>query len=105
MAICSVSSMTLRRQNAPRMPNALVVHFKWTNSRMIGKQEEVIWFLPHLPTQEQSRNSEPLCNLAFGVWNLRLPQFNRISLRVMHAGEPAVRIRLRVHLDLDSSGL
>jgi len=25
MAICSVSSMTLRRQNAPRMPKALVV--------------------------------------------------------------------------------
>src|SRR5580700_385245 len=56
--------------------------------------------------QEKSRNSpELLCNLAFGVWNLRLPQFDRISLRVMHAGKPAVGIRLRVHLDLDSSGL
>jgi hypothetical protein len=56
-------------------------------------------------TQEKSRNNPGLlCNLAFGVWNLRLPQFDRISLRVMHAGKPAVGIRLRVHLDLDSCG-
>src|ERR1700730_15437893 len=56
-------------------------------------------------TQEKSRNSpELLCNLAFGVWNLRLPQFDRISLRVMQAGKPAVGIRLRVNLDLDSRG-
>jgi hypothetical protein len=72
----------------------------------VGKPE-VIRLLSHLPvTQEKSRNSpELLCDLAFGVWNLRLPQFDRISLRVMHAGEPAVGIRLRVNLDLDSCGL
>src|SRR5260370_29263557 len=51
------------------------------------------------PTQEKSRNSpELLCNLPFGVWNLRLPQFDRISLRVMQAAEPPVGIRLRVNL-------
>src|SRR5580700_4095773 len=56
--------------------------------------------------QEKSRNSpELLCNLAFGVWNLWLPQFDRISLRVMHAGKPTVGIRLRVNLDLDSGSL
>jgi len=35
-------------------------------------------------TQEKLRNSpELLCNLAFSVWNLRLPQFDRILLGVM----------------------
>ena len=57
-------------------------------------------------TLENSRNSpEPLCNLAFSVWNLGLPQFDRISLRVMQAGKPAVGIRLRVNLDRDSRSL
>ena len=57
-------------------------------------------------TQEKSRNSpELLCNLAFGVWNLRLPQFDRISLRVMQAGEPTVGMGLRVNLDRDSRTL
>jgi hypothetical protein len=49
--------------------------------------------------------AELLCNLAFRVSNLRLPQFDRIPLRVMQAGEPAVGIRLRVNLHLDSSSL
>ena len=57
-------------------------------------------------TQEKSRNSpELLCNLAFGIWTLWLPQFDRISLRVMQASEPAVGIRLRVNLDRDSRSL
>src|ERR1700728_4244457 len=43
---------------------------------------------------------ERLCNLS-----PRLPQFDRISLRVMQAGEPAVGISLRVNLDLDSRSL
>jgi hypothetical protein len=53
-------------------------------------------------TQEGFRNSpELLCNLAFSVCNFRLPQFDGIPLGVMQAGEPAVRIRLRVNLDRD----
>jgi hypothetical protein len=57
-------------------------------------------------TQEKFRNSpELLCNLAFGVCNLRLPQFDGIPLRVMQAGEPAVGIRLRVNLYGDSRSL
>ncbi len=44
-------------------------------------------------------------DLAFSVWNLRLPQFDRIPLRVMQASEPAVGIRLRVNLDRDSRSL
>ena len=40
-----------------------------------------------------------MSNLA---WTFRLLQFDRISLRVVQAGEPAVGIRLRVNLDLDS---
>ena len=44
-------------------------------------------------TQGKSRDSPGLlCNLAFGVWSLRLPQFDRISLRVMQASKPAVGI-------------
>lgn len=41
------------------------------------------------------------------LWCLvsRLPQLDRISVRVMQAGESAVGIRLRVNLDHDSSGL
>ncbi len=57
-------------------------------------------------TQEKSRNSPELFSkLAWSGWLCRLPQFDRISLRVMQAGEPAVGIRLRVNLDLDSCGL
>jgi hypothetical protein len=44
-------------------------------------------------------------DLAFRVLNLRLPQFDRIPLWVMQAGEPAVGIRLRVNLDRDSGSL
>src|SRR4029077_7612747 len=51
------------------------------------------------------RNPELLCNLAFGVWNLRLPQFDRVPLGVMQATEPAVGIRLRVNLHRDSRSL
>jgi hypothetical protein len=36
------------------------------------------------------------------VSSFRLPQFDRISLGVIQAGEPAVGIRLWVNLDLDS---
>jgi len=57
-------------------------------------------------TQKKSRNTPKLlCSLAFGVWTFWLPQFDRISLRVMQASEPAVGIRLRVNLDLDSRSL
>jgi len=57
-------------------------------------------------TQEEFRNSPELFrNLAFSVWNLRLPQFDRIPLRVMQASEPAVGIRLRVNLNRDSRSL
>ncbi len=57
-------------------------------------------------TQEEFRNSPELFrDLAFSVWNLRLPQFDRIPLRVMQAGEPAVGIGLRVNLDRDSRSL
>src|SRR5229473_1316339 len=57
-------------------------------------------------TQEKSRNSPRLFSkLAWSGWLCRLPQFDRISLRVMHAGKPAVGIRLRVNLDLDSRSL
>ena len=57
-------------------------------------------------TQEKSRSSPGLFSkLAWSGWLCRLPQFDRISLRVMHAGKPAVGIRLRVHLDLDSRSL
>ena|SRR6266550_4686402 len=56
--------------------------------------------------QEEFRNSPELFrNLAFSVWNLRLPQFDRIPLRVMQASEPAVGIRLRVNLNRDSRSL
>jgi hypothetical protein len=56
-------------------------------------------------TQEKFRNSPELfSNLAWSVSSCRLPQFDRISLRVMQAGEPAVGIRLRVNLDRDSCG-
>jgi hypothetical protein len=57
-----------------------------------------------LPSCPQSRNSPKLfSNLARSVWLCRLPQFDRISLRVMHAGKPAGGIG-RVNLDLDSCG-
>jgi hypothetical protein len=56
-------------------------------------------------TQEKSRNSPELFSkLPRGGWLCRLPQSDRISLRVVQAGEPAVGIRLRVNLDRDSSG-
>src|SRR6267143_171052 len=56
--------------------------------------------------QEEFRNSPELFrDLAFSVWTLRLPQFDRIPLRVMQASEPAVGIRLRVNLDRDSRSL
>ena len=55
--------------------------------------------------QEKSRSSpERFSNLAWTVSSCRLPQFNRISFRVVQAGEAAVAIRLRVKLDLDSCG-
>jgi hypothetical protein len=84
------------------LPESSQVH----SGCIVGKSE-VIRLLSHLPvTQEKSRNNPGLlCNLAFGVWNLRLPQFDRISLRVMHAGEPTVGIRLRVNLYRDSGSL
>ena len=57
-------------------------------------------------TQEKSRNSpELLSKLVWSVWLCRLPQFDRIPLRVMKAGESAVGIRLRVNLDCDSRSL
>ena len=43
--------------------------------------------------------------LVWSDWLCGLPQFDRISLRVMQAGEPAVGIRLLVNLDLDSRSL
>jgi hypothetical protein len=56
-------------------------------------------------TSNLENSLELPCNLAFRVWNFGLPQFDGIPLRVMQAGEPAVGIRLRVNLDLDSRGL
>jgi hypothetical protein len=66
-----------------------------------------MWIAPELSeTQGKFRNSpDRLCNLAFSIWNLRLPQFDRIPLRVMQVGEPAVGIGLRVNLDRDSRSL
>jgi hypothetical protein len=58
-----------------------------------------------LVTQEKSRNRPELFSkLAWGGWLCRLPQLDRISVRVVQAGEPTVGIRLRVNLDRDSSG-
>ena len=58
-----------------------------------------------LMTRERSRDSPELSSdLASGLLSFRLPQFDRISLRVMQAGKPAVGIRLRVNLDRDSCG-
>jgi len=45
-----------------------------------------------------------LSNLACSVSSCRLPQFNRISFRVVQSGKPAVGIKLRVNLDLDFCG-
>src|ERR1700693_5344931 len=57
-------------------------------------------------TQEKSRDRPELhYNSAFSVLSLGLPQFDRISLRVMQAAEPAVGIRLWVNLDFDSRSL
>src|ERR1700687_3721756 len=42
--------------------------------------------------------------LAWSSYSSRLPQLDRISLRVMQAGETAVGIRLRINLDRDSCG-
>ena len=57
-----------------------------------------------LVTQEKSRNSPGLFSkLVWSAGLCGLPQFDRISLRVMHAGKPAGGIG-RVNLDLDSSG-
>jgi hypothetical protein len=50
-------------------------------------------------------NPELHSNLAFGVWNLGLPQFDRIPFRVMQVGEAAVGIRLRINLDRDARSL
>jgi hypothetical protein len=63
------------------------------------------WITSEWPvTQEKSRNSPELFSkLVWSVWLCRLPQFDRISLRVMHAGKPAGGIG-RVNLDLDSCG-
>ena len=47
---------------------------------------------------------ERLNNLAWSSHSSRLPQLDRISVRVMQAGETAVGIRLRVNLDRDSCG-
>ena len=56
-------------------------------------------------TQEKSRNSLGLFSkLVWSAGLCGLPQFDRISLRVMHAGKPARGIG-RVNLDLDSCGL
>ena len=56
-------------------------------------------------TQEKSRNSPGLFSkLPRGGWLCRLPQLDRISLRVVQADEPAVGIRLRINLGRDSSG-
>ena len=38
------------------------------------------------------------------MWRCGLPQFERISFRVMQAGEPAVGVGLGVDLDLDLCG-
>src|SRR6266705_5027362 len=50
----------------------------------------------------QKSSPELFGNLAWSFLYRRLPQFDRISLRVMQAGEPSVRVRLRVNLDHDS---
>ena len=53
-------------------------------------------------TQEKSKNSPRLFSkLVWSAGLCGLPQFDRISLRVMHAGKPAGGIG-RVNLDLDS---
>jgi hypothetical protein len=57
------------------------------------------------PNAAAQAHDKLLCNLTLGVWNLGLPQFDWISFRVMQAAKPAVGIRLRVNLDLDSRGL
>jgi len=46
----------------------------------------------------------PPGKLAFGVWILGLPQFDRISFGVVYAGEPAYGI-IRGNLDFDSRSL
>jgi hypothetical protein len=88
-------------------PDIQCVHVNMDFKFLSTRTYQASGITPGCPvTQEKSRNNpELLCNLAFGVWNLRLPQFDRISLRVMHAGKPAVGIRLRVNLDLDSRSL
>ena len=54
------------------------------------------------PSQERSRNSPELrSNLANG-WSRRLPQFDRISFRVVQTRKPAVGIRPRINLDRNS---
>ena len=72
----------------------------------VGRQPFLYKIREGLPvTQEKSRNSPELpSQLAWSVWSRSLPQFDRISLRVMHAGKPAGGIG-RVNLDLDSCGL
>jgi hypothetical protein len=55
-------------------------------------------------THEKSKNSLGFSTLVWSAGLYGFPQFDRISLRVMHTGN-RVAMRLRVHLDLDSSGL
>ena len=78
---------------------------KGNSSRIVGKPSLTV--MEGLPVaQEKFKNSPKVFrNLALSVWNLRLPQFDRIPLRVMQAGEPAVGIRLWVNLDRDSRSL
>ena len=65
------------------------------------------WIIPGLlVSREKSRNCPELFSkLVWSVGLCGLPQFDRISLRVMDAGKPSVGIRLRVNLDFDSGGL
>jgi hypothetical protein len=72
-------------------------------SFQVYRRQPLPWDYFRFARQEEFRNSPELFrDLAFSVWNLRLPQFDRIPLRVMQASEPAVGIRLRVNLDRDS---
>jgi len=66
---------------------------------------QACWNTYGLPVTQFRNSPELFRDLAFSVWTRRLPQFDRISLRVMQVSKPAVGIRLRVNLDRDSRSL
>src|SRR3989442_12611456 len=63
----------------------------------IGFISDVVPFCGEYTTRAATAPQSLQVKLVWSAGLCGLPQFDRISLRVMHAGEPSVRIRLAVH--------